>query len=203
MLLSFWTNWWDDWEAQWKCTFDGTLKTITVNPTFDSITVKDDIYSAWKQWSLLRDNTKFPSALRNIGGDPVGGGLEAGDIYFLINGWQIIIDHRVSIAGVLYHDDGLDPFIVLDGGGVISTVSNLVQTATGGGTSSVDYIRIENIVRDEINNSTSITDVQATLQTIITKIDTLSDDVDLTEILLDLETIEKKIDETQAFVLSG
>lgn len=203
MLLSLWTNWWDDWEAQWKCTFDGKNRTITVNSAFDSITVTDDIYGAWKEWAKLRDNTKFPPALRVIGGDPVGGGLLAGDIYFLQNGWQVVIPHRVSVSGVLYNDDGVDPYVVLDGGGVISTVSNLVQTATIGGTVStdIDYDRIETIVQSSV--STGVSDVQQTLADINNKLDTLGGDVDLTEVLSDLLVIQKKIDETQAFVLAS
>ena len=202
MLLSLWTNWWDDWEAQWKCTFDGESKTITVNSAFDFITVKDDIYSAWKEWVKLRDNTKFPPALRVIGGDPVGGGLLAGDIYFLVNGWQVVINHRVSVSGVLYHDDGLDPYLVMDGGGVISTVSNLVQTATtGGSVNDVDYDRIESIVQTSV--STGVNEVQQTLSIINNKLDTLDVDVDLTDIMNDLLLIQKKIDETQAFVLAS
>jgi hypothetical protein len=68
-------------------------------------------------------------ALRTIGGDPLGSGQFAGDLYFLMNGWQIVIGHAVQMSGVLYHDDGVPVFVVLPGGGVTATVSNLVQTA--------------------------------------------------------------------------
>lgn len=200
MLLSLWPNWWDDWEAQWKCTFDGDTRTITVNPAYNQITVKDDIYSAWKEWVALRDNSKFPRALRTVGGDPVGQGLAAGDLYFLINGWRVVVGHRVEVQGVLYHDDPVDPYIVLDGGGVISTVSNLVQTATVNG-GQVDYNQIESIVRTEINNSQSIADVQQSLSTINQKLDGLNVEVDWSQILAELARIEQMVDDTQALTL--
>lgn len=129
MLLALQPNWWDDWQLYHACTFDGAARRIIVNPGFTTISVQRDIYSAWKEWARLRDNTKFLPAIRTIGGDPVGGGQKAGDIYFLQNDWQIVVNEAVLVQGVLYHDDGLSPFVITPGGGVTSTVSNLVQTA--------------------------------------------------------------------------
>lgn len=140
MLVSLWPNWWEDWNYQWKCTFVGETKQIIINPGFTDISVKTDIYSAWKQWSQLRDNFKFVPALRVIGGDDIGQGLFAGDIYFLMNEWQIVVNHRVSITGSLFHDDGIDVYDVRSGGGVISTVSNLVQTAGAQQTNDIDQM---------------------------------------------------------------
>lgn len=45
-----------------------------------------------------------------------------------MNAWQVEINHFVQVEGALYHDDGILPFVVNPSGGVISTVSNLVQT---------------------------------------------------------------------------
>ena len=202
MLLSLWPNWWDDWSSQWKCTFDGVSKTITINPSYDEVSVKNDIYGGWKEWVKLRDNTKFAPALRVIGGDPVGSGLSAGDIYFLTNGWQVVVDHLVRVQGVLYHDDAIDAYLVMEGGGVISSVSNLVQSVSTSGGSSVDYNRIEDIVRDELNANATMSEIQSSIQEIIDKIDTLAAGTDLSEILDGVNTLEAKIKETQAFVLS-
>ena len=64
--------------------------------------------------------------LRSIGGDSVGSGLYAGDIYFLTNNWRVDVTNTVSITGILYQDNlSLDTYIVEAGGGVISTVANL------------------------------------------------------------------------------
>lgn len=123
----------EDWALLHKVTFDGVAKRIYLSPNVSSFTVKDDIYSSWKEWTQIRDNAKFLPALRTIGGDPVGGGQYAGDIYFLINDWQIIVGHTIKMTGILYHDNpSLDPYIVLPGGGVTATVSNLALAYNSG-----------------------------------------------------------------------
>lgn len=125
-----WLYYQEQWELNHKVDFDGVTRQIIVTPNVSNIDVKNDIYSAWKEWSQLYTNTKFLPALRVIGGDPTGQGLFAGDIYFLTNNWQVVVNHRVQVNGVLYNDvQGLDPYLVNPGGGVISNVSNLVQTA--------------------------------------------------------------------------
>ena len=115
-----------------KCTFNGTTKIISVNAGETIISVKTDIYSDWKEW-LLAGNLSFPQAMRSIGGDPIGSGQYAGDIYFLMNGWQIYVDHPVDFQGVIYHDDNISPFVIAATGSVRSTVSSLVQTVATGG----------------------------------------------------------------------
>jgi hypothetical protein len=119
-----------------KVTFDGTNKLITINSGESLISIKTDIYSAWKTWVATADNSKYEIALRTIGGDPLGNNRYAGDIYFLRNGWKILTDHPVIIEGVLYHDDGIPTFIVEAGGTVTSTVSSIVQTVTTDGYST-------------------------------------------------------------------
>lgn len=128
--MHWYTNSYDLWAEYHKVTFDGDLKRIIINNGENLIDVKTDLYSSWKEWVTFRDNAKYESAFRTIGGDPIdiNAGIYAGDIYFLINGWQIIVPHAVNFTGVIYHDDGIDPFIILDGAGVRSTVSQLVQT---------------------------------------------------------------------------
>lgn len=51
-----------------KTSFDGVARTITVNPGVSNISVKEDIYSAWKEWVLLADNSAFLPAIRTVGG---------------------------------------------------------------------------------------------------------------------------------------
>lgn len=136
-----WLYFQEDWALEHKVTFDGVEKKIYLSPNVTSFSVKDDIYSAWKEWVRIRDNAKYLPALRTIGGDPVGGGQYAGDIYFLINDWQIVVDHTVKVTGILYHDNpSLDPYVVLPGGGVTSTVSNLAlaYNTSGGAATAAD-----------------------------------------------------------------
>lgn len=135
MLLTIQAPWSQDWQLYHKVVFDGENKLIYVNQNESVISVKEDIYSAWKQWFQVRDNSKFLPAIRTIGGDPVGAGKYAGDIYFLMNGWKIVVNHAVSLDGTLYNDTGESPYIILAGGGVTATVSNLayaIESATGG-----------------------------------------------------------------------
>jgi hypothetical protein len=126
--MILWAAFSDQWQLGQKVTFDGINKKIYVAPSVSSISVKADIYSSWKEWMQLYDNSKFLPAIRTIGGDNVGSGQYAGDIYFLVNGWQIVLDHLVEVQGTLYHDDAISPYVIQSGGGVISTVSNLSYT---------------------------------------------------------------------------
>jgi hypothetical protein len=202
MLLGLWTNYWEDWEGFHSVTFDGTRRTITINPQVHELNVKEDIYSAWKEWMQIRDHSKFPPAFRTIGGDPVGGGLNAGDIYFLTNEWQIVVPQNVRINGVIYHDDAplLEPFIVSQVGGVISTVSNLVQTATF--SEPLDYQRMVDAVVEGTNDEAArLQAIEVTLDNVKTLIE--NGDVDLTEVLYELSRVGKKVDDTQAMVLAG
>ena len=83
-----------------------------------------------------------------------------------MNGWQIVVNKLVKITGTLYHDDSISPFIVNPGGGVISTVSNLVYTvATNTGTvSSLTLAEIE---------SSNVLAKQSLVQQVKNKVDTL------------------------------
>lgn len=126
--------WSEDWLLYHKVIFDGENRLIIINPDESIISVKQDIYSSWKEWISLRDNMKYLPAVRTIGGDPVGGGKYAGDLYFLMNNWKMVVNHPVAIDGVLYDDSGTSPYIITGSGGVTATVSNLayaIATSTG------------------------------------------------------------------------
>lgn len=138
--------------------------------------------------------------MRNIGGDPVGGGQFAGDLYFLMNGWQIVVSDTINVNGVLYHDDGIAPYLVMPGGGVTSTVSAIVQTTSADGTAEVNYDLVAQRVREEMDTHSIIA---SKIEDILQKVNTLDGDVDFSEILAELEIVEKKVDETQAFVLAS
>lgn len=128
MLLALWTGFAEDWSLQHKVTFDGIAKTITIGANTNFVNVKTDIYSSWKEWISLRDNAKFLPAIRVSGGDPIGGGAFTGDVYFLINGWKIIIDHSCTIDGVIYSDNYPSPFEQVAGTQIVTNkVSSLVS----------------------------------------------------------------------------
>ena len=135
MLINNFSGDFDYWLLDHKVTFDGIARTITVNPGVSAINIQIDIYSDWKEWlrmetagdlTIRKDTAQFTQALRAIGGDPTTGGEAAGDIYFLINNWQIILNERVTFTGAIFSDNFTTPFIVNPGGGVESIVSSLV-----------------------------------------------------------------------------
>lgn len=130
----FWEFWapYDPQEGffgEQKCIFDGENKLILINPAVDVVSVKDDVYSNWKEWTQVRDNAKFLPAIRTTGGDPIGGGLYTGDVYFLINGWRMLIDHSFLVDGVIFSDDYPSPFVESENTKIVTNrVSSLVQT---------------------------------------------------------------------------
>ena len=128
MLLALHPNWWDDWQLFHSVTFDGINKLIIINSGEDVINIKENVYSAWKEWASLRDNAKFLPAIRTTGGDPIGGGQFTGDVYFLINGWRILVDHSCNIDGVIYSDDYPSPFVQIQNTQIVTNkVSSLVS----------------------------------------------------------------------------
>lgn len=106
MAALVWGAWSPDWALGNKVDFDGASKLIYVHPEVTTLDVRQDIYSAWVDWVLLRDNSKFLPAIRYTGFDPIGGGQFTGDTYFLTNEWKLLIDLRkVRVTGVLYSDN--------------------------------------------------------------------------------------------------
>lgn len=136
--MILWAAFGDQWYLGQKVTFDGANKLIIVSPYINEIDVKTDIYSDWKEWTQLYDNAKFLPAIRVTGGDPIGAGEFTGDVYFLINGWRILLDHSCDFIGVIYSDNFPSPFVQVEGTQIVTNkVSSLVNTvSTGGGSGS-------------------------------------------------------------------
>lgn len=138
MLLTLYNGDFEYWSLYHKVTFDGANKIIQINFGETAIDVETDIYSAWKEWVRLRDNGKFESALRSVGGDPLPTD-RLGSTFFLTNGWRIRTwegDHTLTVFGNLYTDEGADPFITTEGQYTIlvnQRVSNLIDKVGGSG----------------------------------------------------------------------
>lgn len=161
-----WLFFQEDWALNHPVTFDGVNRLIYLSPNVSSYSVKTDIYSSWKEWVQIRDNAKFLPAIRTIGGDSLGGGQYAGDMYFLINNWRVVIGHFVKFDGILYSDNYPSPFIIEAGGGVQSTVSSLaLQYNTAG----VDVPTVQDIRNELDTNSSKL----ALVPSIKTKVDSL------------------------------
>tara|TARA_R110000772_G_scaffold107704_1_gene210295 strand:- start:14407 stop:15027 length:621 start_codon:yes stop_codon:yes gene_type:complete len=139
-LLVFNYGEWSFWDAYdpangivggQKVTFDGPNKLILVNYGETVIDVRTDIYSNWKEWSQLYDNSKYLEAITALGGDPITNIQFTGITYFLQNGWRIqpwIGEYVLTVDGNMYTVEiGGAPVNPTDGVSVSLVRSNLVD----------------------------------------------------------------------------
>lgn len=105
---------WDPWLDPMKVTFDGVNKLILINYGETLIDIQADLYSAWKRWVAQIDNSKYPQALKVIGGDPIDATNVITPYYFLTNGWRVRPfegSHSLTITGIILTDDNQDPLV--------------------------------------------------------------------------------------------
>ena len=113
--------------------FDGNAKIINLTTGTTNVSVRD-LWSRYCDWLAIGDNSKYVSAMRVVGGDPLPGSKELGLTFFLRNGWKIRPyegDHTLNIEGNLYSEDGSSPYSAVLGSFnvmIISSVSNLVDS---------------------------------------------------------------------------
>lgn len=91
-------------------TFNGVTKQITL-PAQATIDIAD-IYSRWKDWVALSDNSKYQPAFSVVGGDPISSVTNLAVNVFIRNdlGWRVRppeADIDIVITGNLYPTDGL------------------------------------------------------------------------------------------------
>lgn len=197
MNATFGYGYWEFWApyaplegfyGEHSCIFDGENKLIFVNPNVAEISVKEDIYSDWKEWSQVRDHAKFLPAIRTTGGDPVGGGEFTGDVYFLINGWRLIIDHSLNIDGVIYSDDYPSPFVQITGTQIVTNkVSSLVSVISP--TVQISGITVPTAIeiRQEMDSNSS------KLISIKNKVDTLNNGPTAAQIRQEMDANSEKL----------
>jgi hypothetical protein len=110
-MFSVYYNHWEYWSLYHKITFDGVNNLILINPAVVTLDVQRDIYSAWKQWMLLKDieNFRYTTPFSVIGGEPLSGGESLDATFFLINGWRIkpaTGTYTLNIIGNIFEVDG-------------------------------------------------------------------------------------------------
>lgn len=143
MQLAYNFNTWEFWDTYdpasetygtQKVTFDGINRLILVNFGETELDARVDIYSNWKEWLSVGDNSKYAQALSAVGGDAITDQQFVGITYFLENGWRIKpfdSDHILTVTGNIYtREPGGDPFVPTDGNfkvTVSTTRSNLVD----------------------------------------------------------------------------
>lgn len=72
------------------------------------------LWSAWVNWVALADNSKYPAAFRQVGGDDLGAGLLIPPYMFLLNGWRVRpmeANHALVITGNLFVEGGGSPVV--------------------------------------------------------------------------------------------
>ncbi len=135
-MLALGFGFWSEWELQEKVAFNGVEKLIVVYDHVTTLDLQEDVWSAWVRWRGLQNRgyDRFLSAMDFSGYDSVpdgrGGATRTGLIYFLINGWKLVVDlSKVAIFGVLYSRDYetayFTPALVAQ---KPATVSSLVNT---------------------------------------------------------------------------
>ncbi len=138
--------------------FDGVNKIITVNTGITEITITD-VYSRWKDWVQLSDNSKFLEAISVLGGDPITNVQSVGTTYFLENGWKMRPDeanHTLQVDGNLFTRDGSDQFITTIGTFQVLinlSTSNLIDTIIAAG---ADANSVWNVLLTSIMTADSI-----------------------------------------------
>lgn len=128
-------------------TFDGVSKIITLSIGTVELSVSD-LYSRWKDWILVSDNSKYLSAFSVVGGDDISlaDGTKVPLYAFLENGWRIRpqeANHTLNVkSGILLVAGGGDPFINTIGSFVVRVnyqqPVQAITVNTAGGSSGPD-----------------------------------------------------------------
>lgn len=99
-----------------KVTFDGINKIIIVNEGVTELDFREDVYSAWKEWTKdpNQTNIAYEEAITAIGGDPLPGNRQLGTTFFLENGWRMRTwegDHELTVTGNAFTRTGVSLFV--------------------------------------------------------------------------------------------
>lgn len=169
-------------------TFDGGNKLIICNAGTTELNIKR-LYSAWKEWVVISDNSKYPVAFNVVGGESAVGNNIITPYFFLKNGWKIRpqeANHTLQVEGILIADG--DPFTDTLGvfrvgiQSIVPIYTESVIFETGSGVTAQDKIDIANQVNDVLADdfaSISIGNVSVDLTGIATTSDITNQTADL------------------------
>lgn len=118
-------------------TFYGAARIIQVEDIGDHDFTAQEVYSRWKDWVQIGDNSKFEVAFRSVAGDPISASQAISPYVFLNTpaGWRIRAhdgDHEMHVTGNLYSEDPLLSMFVspLDGATVTITIDRSSASIT-------------------------------------------------------------------------
>ena len=122
---------------------DGATKLFILEAADGNSVSVQDVYSRWKDWLLLSDNSKWPQAFLGVGGEDIDvlAGTKIPLYAFLTNGWRLRpreATHTLAITtGVLLVEGGGDPFVKTLGSFIVrinyQQPVQAITVATGGG----------------------------------------------------------------------
>ena len=136
-------------------TFDGINKLIYLSSGTTSFDAKI-LYSDWKNWVGLGDNSKYQVAFQTIGGDPISSELSVSPYFFIANGWKIRpyeTSHNLLVNGNIFVDGGVgNPFVNTTGNYNVminlSTSNNAVLLKASDSIGITDLNKIETKIDD-------------------------------------------------------
>lgn len=114
-------------------TFDGINLRIILPASTPDIDVEVDLYSDWKEWLKLSDNSKFPPAFDTTGGDPTTATETVAPFFFLRNdlGWRIRGPEEnatITLTGNLFGREPSLPILVPTLGSFTQQITTLVSS---------------------------------------------------------------------------
>jgi hypothetical protein len=112
-------------------TFDPSTRRIILDTAAISA---EQIWTDWVNWSAIGDNSKWPAAALQIGGDSLGSGLFIPIYIFLLNGWRVRpmeANHALTLTGNLFVDGGGVPVVNTLGAFNVSTQYTVPVQAQG------------------------------------------------------------------------
>lgn len=115
-----------------KFDVDGINLLLIAKAGVTQVDVKIDLYSDAKEHWLTTVDAKYHFPFRTVGGDPIGGGTFAGDLYFLTNGWKIRpqeADHELLFDGNLFLDEGETGGIIVPTVGAFTVLAKIERSA--------------------------------------------------------------------------
>jgi hypothetical protein len=168
--------------------FNGITKVITLSPGTIELGVRD-LWSRWVDWLLTSDNSKYPIAFEQVGGNDIDliAGTSIPVYIFMVNGWKIKpqeADHTLTVNdGILLVSGGGDPFNDTTGSYVVrinyqQPVQAITVSTGGGGGSSPSAATIADAVWDEQKTGHSTTNsygkIIQDLETLIKQVKSLT-----------------------------
>lgn len=141
-------------------TFDGETRRIILDSSSVSV---NQIWTEWVDW-LAQDtyNHRWPTALSQVGGDDLGGGLSIPIYIFLLNNWRVRpmeSNHSLEITGNLFVEGGGVPVVQTLGTYNVSaqyTVPVQAQGIVTSGSSGPTASEIATAVRLEMDTNSKL-----------------------------------------------